>query len=275
MTGRRRRGAAARAFTLLELLIVLGVILVLASLVLAVGSSVLRAAERAQLDAAMEVFDKAFDEWEAATGRSITFVGRVGTGTNDLLFNTPQLVDRFDVRETDVVVAAGTGLDFPPGTAGALQTICRAQGSGVYAVNLLRQAEFTRDMIATVSPTLLRTEVSSGQIWPKAIASYRPSHSSAPASPRSELVDPWGKRVAFVFPGRPFRWGVDPGLPDEDGTVRTSVELLLGSCVGRRICLVSAGPDGLFGPEASTAALRASGGADNVSLYPLLPPGGN
>lgn len=278
MSARARPSARARAFTLLEVLIVLGVILVLASLVLGIGTAVIRGAERAQLEAAMETVDKAAGEWESTTGRPLSFVGRLaGTGgaaVPDAQFSTEPAVLRFDVREADSgapSVISGTAM--PGGLAVAAQAIARAQGSGIYCMNLLARTDFTKDQIATIPTGVFRPEANSST-WPTAINGYSPSFRQG--SPRGELVDPWGRRVAFVFPGRPFRWGgTDPGLPDEDGTVRTSVEQVLGSCVGRRICLVSAGPDGVFGPEASTAANRAAAMADNVYLYPLLPPNGN
>lgn len=96
------------------------------------------------------------------------------------------------------------------------------------------------------------------------------------ATPRSELVDTWGNRILFVFPGRPYRFGVDPGLPDPDGTVRTATENLFGVCANRRICLVSSGPDGLFGIDNEispnpTQALRDAARADNIYLYELDP----
>jgi hypothetical protein len=102
------------------------------------------------------------------------------------------------------------------------------------------------------------------------------------ASTRSEFVDTWGNRIAFVFPGRAFRPLVDGGLSDPDGSVRTPYERVFGVCSNRRICMVSAGPDGLFGvagesPEmtgttAAAAAARAAAAGDNIYLYPLDPP---
>jgi hypothetical protein len=109
------------------------------------------------------------------------------------------------------------------------------------------------------------------------------------ASTRSEFVDTWGNRIAFVFPGRAFRPLGDSGpgrLPDADGSVRTPYERVFGVCSNRRICMVSAGPDGLFGvagesPEmtesgtvsaAAAAAARAAAAGDNIYLYPLDPP---
>jgi hypothetical protein len=100
---------------------------------------------------------------------------------------------------------------------------------------------------------------------------------TTPANPRGELVDTWGNRIVWVFPGRPFRFGVDTGLPDPDGTVRTTVENLFGVCTNRRICLVSAGPDGLFGFDLEvnpnlTVVQRTAAQTDNVFSYQLDPP---
>jgi hypothetical protein len=57
---------------------------------------------------------------------------------------------------------------------------------------------------------------------------------------------------------------------------------VFGVCSNRRICMVSAGPDGLFGvagestemtgTSAAAAAARAAAAGDNISLYPLDPP---
>jgi len=58
--------------------------------------------------------------------------------------------------------------------------------------------------------------------------------------------------------------------------VRTPAENILGVCTNRRICLVSAGPDGLFGVSGEvtpdTAVARSAAAADNIYLYELDPP---
>ena len=78
MTRRGRatpRAARARAFTLLEIMIVIGVILTLMTLVLGVGSALLRNAEKSQVESAMAIMESALNEYEAQMGRQMTFNG--------------------------------------------------------------------------------------------------------------------------------------------------------------------------------------------------------
>ena len=66
---------ARRAFTLLELVIVLGIILLLMGLVLGVGSIVLRQSEDRQIRATMAIVDAALVEFEQQAGREMIFEG--------------------------------------------------------------------------------------------------------------------------------------------------------------------------------------------------------
>jgi prepilin-type N-terminal cleavage/methylation domain-containing protein len=288
VTHLRRPARTRRAFTLLEILIVLGLILILASLVLGVGSALLKNAERSQVQAAFATMESAFNEWEAQTGRPLTYNGAFNslTAPSVEVFPSGSSVEVFDVREPMTTPPA-------PNNAGNRLIFTRARGAGVYAVNLLPQVEAVRPILAGIPPSLLRPE-SNASNFPAANVStgtpavlYTPSAKSSVSSrdsSRSELVDPWGNRIAFVFPGRAYRFGVDTGIPDPDGTVRTPLENLgpgFGVCTNRRICLVSAGPDGLFGvvgdapgtlSAAQAAAFLQTAAADNVYLYELDPP---
>ncbi len=275
MRRRSRRLGSSRGFTLLEILIVLGVILILTSLVLGVGSAVLKNAESAQARAAVVAMESAFQQWESDTGRAVTCNGiaTLPSGVSDELF---------DVRDPGVPPA--------PNNVGNKAIIARARAQGVYAVNLLMQVESIRQALGSLPGNILRPEAMASSYPPANVGGlanlYVPSAKSAvnsKDSSRSELVDPWGNRFAFVFPGREYRIGVDSGNPDPDGTVRTPLENLVpgfGVCVGARICVVSAGPDGLFGvdgdaPANLTPAARAeflrTVATDNVYLYELDP----
>jgi prepilin-type N-terminal cleavage/methylation domain-containing protein len=239
-----------RAFTLIELLIVVGVILILVSLVVSVGSVLVKRAERTQTERAMDVMDSALSSYEAALGRPLTYEGA----------SVPLTGATFDIKEPAA----------PSGASGALATIRKAQAECVYAVNLLAQVDALKPMFAGLPADVLRPDKGVG--YPAAEAAYQPS-----VLPRSELVDTWGNRFAIVLPGRPFRFGVDTGLPDPDGTVRTAIENVFGVCTNRRICLVSAGPDGVFGADGestpnATPAQRLVQQADNLYLYDLDPP---
>ena len=264
----RGRASMGRGFTLLEIMIVMFVILILTSLVLGVGSALLKRAERSQVESAMSIMENAFGEWEAQTGRPITYNGSIDAAGAEI-FPSGASAMQFDVIE-------------PPAPT---SNIARARGAGVYALNLLFQMQAIRPMLAGIAPGILRPEANSST-FPAANIKlgepqilYMPSARTSAgltASTRAELVDTWGGRIAFVFPGRAYRYGVDPDLPDSDGTVQTLVEKQLGVCTNRRICLVSAGPDGLFGVSEEFAppnpTAMAAAAADNVYLYELDPP---
>jgi prepilin-type N-terminal cleavage/methylation domain-containing protein len=272
-----------RGFTLLEIMIVMGVILILTSLVLGVGSALLKRAERSQVESAMSIVESAFSEWEAQTGRPLTYNGAFNSLTNPTTEVFPS-GSASSALLFDVVEPPATPPPTAPNNAGNRLIFTRARGAGIYAVNLLSQIETIRPMLASIPPSLLRPE-SSLSNYPASNLSlgtpgvlYTPSAKATvgTGSTRAELIDTWGGRVAFVFPGRAFRFGVDSGVPDTDGTVRTPAENILGVCTNRRICLVSAGPDGLFGVSGEvtpdTPVARAAAAADNIYLYELDPP---
>ncbi|NBQ13798.1 MAG: prepilin-type N-terminal cleavage/methylation domain-containing protein [Proteobacteria bacterium] len=272
-----------RGFTLLEIMIVMGVILILTSLVLGVGSALLKRAERSQVESAMSIVESAFSEWEAQTGRPLTYNGAFNSLTNPTTEVFPSGTASSALL-FDVVEPPATPAPTAPNNAGNRLIFTRARGAGIYAVNLLSQIETIRSMLASIPPSLLRPE-SSLSNYPASNLSlgtpgvlYTPSAKATvgSGSTRAELIDTWGGRVAFVFPGRAFRFGVDSGVPDSDGTVRTPAENILGVCTNRRICLVSAGPDGLFGVSGEvtpdTPVARAAAAADNIYLYELDPP---
>src|SRR5678816_510662 len=105
------------------------------------------------------------------------------------------------------------------------------------------------------------------------------SDNSDPNLPRLKLLDAWNKEIVIVHPGRlpnPILDGPNP-LRDADGTIRVTPawspdinENRVGICVNRRICFISAGPDGKAGqledPPSSTTYQQA---ADNIYSYPL------
>ena len=82
-----------------------------------------------------------------------------------------------------------------------------------------------------------------------------------------EIFDPWNRRIGVIFPGRAATKtevaaaAASPATIDiEDGSVRTMDEHFLGICRNRKMCFVSAGPDGDMGTT-----------ADNIYSYEPLP----
>lgn len=228
---------ALRAFTLVEVMVVLAIILILATMVIGVSSALVKRAERSQTEAAMTIVQNAMEEWEAQAGRPITF------GT----YNQP-------------AGAVYDLMELPPATG---RYLC------VFLTTLLSQNEQSSSILRGIPSDLLREDKTTS---PAASISYTGGNIYAPSvKPRSELVDTWGNRVAVVCPGRRWRVG-DPGVPDADGTIRTVDENALGVCQDSRICLISSGPDGLLGTEAGlTAQQRLEAIADNIYSYELLP----
>ncbi|MBM4113745.1 MAG: prepilin-type N-terminal cleavage/methylation domain-containing protein [Phycisphaerae bacterium] len=223
-----RSGRAPGAFTLLELLITIGIIALLAGIVLAVGSAVLRGAEARQMEAAFRALDEAVGEFERARGQKITYQ-RIGDPAGS-----------YDCVE----------ISNPPGAYSIVHLLNGRNWAANDFRPLIAGNERSLEILKRIDTDLLRRDAST---FPPAGNGL-----NAVPTPRIELVDPWGNRVAVIFPGRPK----NPGeLGDADGTVRTSDENQLGACRDGRIGFVSAGPDGNFGTR-----------EDNIFSYELVYP---
>ncbi len=236
----RERSATARAFTLVEIMVVLGIILVLVTLVVSVSAALVKRAERSHTEAAMTIMESAINEWEAQAGRTLTF---------------------------------GT-MNQPAGYVYDIMELSPANGRyiNVYLTTLLAQNPASRQILASIPTDLLRDDKTTSPPVNSTIPGTSPAQIYAPSQkPRSELVDTWGNRIAMVFPGRRWRVG-DPGLPDADGTIRTADENALGVCENGRPCMISSGPDNLLGTESGlTLQQRIEAVSDNIYSYELLP----
>jgi prepilin-type N-terminal cleavage/methylation domain-containing protein len=202
---------ARRAFTLIELVVVLAVILVLVSLVLAVSSILIKRSEVQQTESAMAILSAAVDEFEQARARPMTY------GTR----NQPSGA-RYDIPELNLNYAHVI----------------------LFVLDRLATHGPSRDMIAKIDDQLFRT--ASTQI-PSPTGGYPPTEFWWGPLPRMELVDPWDTRIAVIFPGRPWVQGDDPNLKDLDGTIRTGDEQGNTPCVNRKIRFISSGPDRQYG----------------------------
>jgi len=216
--GAARRGGRG-AFTLLELLVTIGIIALLAAIVLAVSTAVLRNAEVSQMKAAFQALDEAVGEFERARGQKITF-GRLSgdpVGSYDLV--------ELNLTNAYLIVCLLNGMDTDGSSGGPASQPFRP---------LLVGNDRSLEILKRIDPDLLRRDVPTSTVPPIANVPH----------PRLELVDPWGARIGVIFPGR----AKNPGeTGDADGTVRTSDENALGACRDGRILFVSPGPDGNFG----------------------------
>ena len=262
-TATRRR--PRRGFTLLELVIVIGVILVLMGLVLGVGSMVVAQSETRQLDATMTIIDASLSEFENQTGRSLLFEGAFASGSNyrydhaghaafycegvnsGFYFDVPYAPYR-DTRFTNATGDGGFGWDEVPCPPweNNLGSVRRQWMSATLSV--LAQNPVCAEIMAKADPTLVHN-----------VQCVIGSTSSEPVIRTldiKEFIDPWQQQVYIVFPGRDFvdcdrssEEGIPPqqGVRDADGTIRTVEELRYGICRNGRPLLVSAGPDSRFG----------------------------
>ena len=242
-----------RGFTLVELLVVIGVIALLAGLVLAVGSGVLRRTERTMTESALTSLEQAIDELETQRGQRLVFNRRKGVGESDPQDALPFM----DVNE------------LPPGVVNEAYIMPRL-------IALLAANQASAAMLERIPGDLLRSEE---RRWPDGTVT------------RMNLRDAWGEQIAVVPCGRPATRSeialareslrssnssdaADPlriGIDLEDATVRTTDEWSLNvGCRGRRWLFISRGPDqslgmppwGAGGPATSVSDLNRDGQPD-------------
>ena len=260
--------AMRRAFSLLELVIALGVIITLAALFLGISRAVLQSAERRELDAIYTQIYAALDAWQQANGRELTFQRRLNPtsagGINDALDRNPDPAFCFEgMPSADVFEENFDGRYII-----------------VVLMDRLSQVEESRELLTRIRPDYLRPVLRNPQNsqpldalpgnWSGVASATNPNGmpvANNAASVLREVVDPWGNRLSVVFPGRPLCRGElqrcaagDASFDCADGSVRTRDEFFLGSCRNRRPYFVSSGPDGRFG-----------NGDDIPSYEPLKP----
>ena len=224
----------ARAFTLVEMTIVIGIIILLAGLTLAVSVSVVQGSEVRQTELTIRLLDAAVQEWQAQSDRQVTY------GLNDepppldpVLSPVYEIREQVDLDDESESVRV---------TADLIVIISRSAGIKEMLAQI--NSEFVRESDTTADPGF-------------------------PVTQRLDILDAWGKPIIAVFPGREWEQTFDAGIPrSEDGTIQTAVEGVCGTATNRQVCFVSAGPDGDFGDLAQlpdTDEFKAS--QDNLYSY--------
>ena len=253
---RRRPRLLRRGFTLIELVVVVGIILVLMGLVLAVSTIVIQQAETRQMEAVFANLGASVSEYEQSIGRKITYEDRldsIGTpnGSWDVPFNPT-----FDVQY----------IEYPYNSAGSgyscnCSSSTDSHGWEKYIVRLLELLDRTdgaEEILARIDPNLLvQVKRSNGNPLPQ-------------GQSLASIVDPWGTAIGVVFPGRMWQEGDDDYIRDSDGTIRTQLENKVGVCKNGEILFISAGPDGDIGcikcvNEVESNRYQAS--IDNIYSY--------
>ena len=241
---------------MLELVIVIGVILVLMSLALTVTSVVLAANDRRSVQSTFVLLDQAITSWQSQAGREMTAGRRTnppGTPTvPDFTLGTNGPTAGFEVYEENFLTT---------------YSIC-------IVLERLTSSPDSADIIARLPSTAIRFVPLNGANaveplptnWTQTTPQQDPNQMPPYASVR-EIFDPWNRRIGVIFPGRAATKtevaaaAASPATIDiEDGSVRTMDEHFLGICRNRKMCFVSAGPDGDMGTT-----------ADNIYSYEPLP----
>jgi type II secretory pathway pseudopilin PulG len=239
----RTRTRPAAGFSLLELTIVIGIILLLAALVVAVSTAVIAANERRNTQNTLAVLDAAMKEWERQVDRSVTFQNPS---------NPPDPTGAgytYDIIPDPTI--ASLGIPAVVNTYNGSDDLRRHRRRTVALIELIARQPDVESMLARLPVDTLRR--------------IRSATTPVQYANSKEAVDAWGNPIIAVFPGRAFRTG-DPGNPDLDGSIRTVSESTSPRfCQNRQVLFVSAGPDGILTDIASTGGIDES--ADNLYSY--------
>lgn len=266
-------------FTLIEMMIVIGIIALLAALTLGISNSVLRNSEISRTQNTLRLLDMALQEWELEIGRPVTFRDYASPAEEGGFGQGQGVVYAYDI--TSWVDLNGTALEDEP--------LLIEPGFGWEAGvenDIMLEAMATR--IKETTTTLLESE-SSKEILQRILPRHFDEVEIATDDGIVEgsfYIDAWGTPIGVVFPCQQFSRAPDPynllGIwRDESGdlTLRDQAEDGLGSCVGLRPYFVSAGPDRLWGyryqsadgpdhdnPEAPSVELWSES-LDNIYSY--------
>ncbi len=247
----RRRSAllrARRGFSLVELTIVIGVIIILVSLVLAVSTIVIAKNEERSTASTLAILDAAVKEWERQVDHRVTF---------------PQSLAESNATGTTWDIPWDPALNTISGSAeSSLPAIYKTTQSGepnflefqrfVWLVELITQQPDCREMLAKIpEDSFHRIRVPSGSTY----VYYN----------LKEITDAWGTPLLAVFPGRDWTSSDAANLQDLDGTIKTPLEQSLGlSCRNKQVLFVSAGADQKF---LNASATTEDERADNIYSY--------
>ena len=262
-----KRTTRRRAFTLLELVIVIGIILILMGLALAVSSSVLASNDRRTMENTFKMLDQALDSWQSQMGRELSFGRRVvpggGTSVPDFTLGTNGPSASYDIYEENFATsyAICVVLEKLSASPDAMDVLSRIPGTSLRSVPV-------NGLTIVGEPVPANWAMATAQTDPNQM----PSVTAANPNALREIIDPWGRRISVAFAGRRATKAElsstatsSPPIDVEDGSVRTGDEQLLGVCRNRRMYFISSGPDGEIGDTANGTS------ADNIYSYQPKP----
>lgn len=236
-------GRARGAFTLVEMMVVIAIIVGMLVLTVGVATTLRRSSEIRETETILSLLEQASNEWATQAERLPTW-GLKPNSTSDFPYDLYADVD--------------------------------GQDQLTHYLTNISKTPAVREIL--------------GRIDTDYFTSFTDT-TGASAVQKLRVVDPWGNRIMVLHPGPVAPAGAEH---DADGTVRTlllmcgscpesaaSFEDRMGVCQNRRICFISAGPDGKFGHLRLSAPLANLTGSelddlhdadDNIYSYPLLRP---
>ncbi|MCH8212040.1 MAG: prepilin-type N-terminal cleavage/methylation domain-containing protein, partial [Planctomycetes bacterium] len=219
IVGRRgsRRRSSRGGFTLIELVVVIGIILLLLGLTLSVGVAVRTQSETRETENILRLLDTAMQEWERSADRQLSWW--------QALADDPLIRDRSDIHSDTTEELIITEM-----------------------LDVITRPSQIKQIIAQIAPDFVYT-YQDGVVPPWIEGPDVPQLQNFLGS--VTVLDAWGWPIYATHPGR--LWKETDALPpypfpqNEDGTIQTYNEDLYGVASNRQVRFVSAGPDGEFG----------------------------
>jgi len=254
-------------FTLLEMLVVIGIIVLLASLVLAVSGSVIRASEERSTRNTLEILNSATEEYERTLDRRVSYLSATNGGSPADVAASQTV--RYDVVSAPATPPVGSGVATWAALAAPYPSVT---GPGLPAYSV-RPFQRTVHLIWALTQSPASASIMQ-KIPESSFRGVRPSGTSAGFTGVRHAVDAWDTPIIAIFPGREANSNglVDPANNiDADGTIKCDSETAtatnggLGiSCKNRKILWASAGNDSRFTIQTGTVY---SPSTDNLYSY--------
>lgn len=217
-----RSASVHGGFTLVEVVVVIGIIILMVALTISVGVVVVEGSEVRQTETVLRQLDTALQEWQTHADRRVTWGDNSTGAVYDMQWDTTHV---FRITEL-------------------LNTIARSSN--------------IQSIVAGIDPDFVHTY--RFENYPEWIApadeadmdnTWAVNNTGPISSLGLAILDAWGQPFRIVHPGcldgSAGCVTITTGAVDADGTVRTGIEIEYGIAKNRQILFVSAGPDGKFG----------------------------